>query len=115
MSYLNKPKLYNTGFLQNYSDLRVKQGLFPQELSSDCFISVPNFNKSIYCKNCYGYDNPQNKYNALYLAQQSTQDKIRLPLINRNLMYPIHNDPINYGSAPPPMYNCECTRYIQAP
>jgi hypothetical protein len=115
MSYFNKPKLYDTGFLQNYSDLRVKQGLFPQELSSDCFISVPNFNKSIYCKNCYGYDNPQNKYNALYLAQQSTQDKIRLPLINRDLMYPIHNDPINYGSMPPPMYNCECTRYIQAP
>lgn len=115
MSYLNKPKLYDTGFLQNYSDLRVKQGLFPQELSSDCFICVPNFNNSIYCKNCYGYDNPQNKYNALYLAQQSTQDKISLPLINCNLMYPIHNDPINYGSAPPPMYNCECTRYIQAP
>ena len=59
--------------------------------------------------------NPQNKYNALYLAQQSTQDKINLPMINRNLMYPIHNEPINYGSLPPSMYNCECTRYLQAP
>ena len=114
MSYLNKPKLYDTGFLQNYSDLRAKQGLFPQELSSDCFISVPNFNKSIYCKNCYGYGNPQNKYNALYLAQQFTQDKIRLPLINRNLMYPIHNDPVEYGMCSIPA-NAPCTLFVQAP
>ena len=47
MSYINAPKLYNTGFIQNYSNLRLKQGLFPQELSSDCYISVPNFNKDI--------------------------------------------------------------------
>ena len=45
MSYLTKPKLYDTGFLQNYSKLRMKQGLFPQELSSDCYISIPNFKK----------------------------------------------------------------------
>ena len=115
MSYLNKPKLYDIGFLKNDYCLRLKQGLFPQELSSNCFISVPNFSNSIYSKNSYGYNNPQNKYNAFYLAQQSTQDKIKLPVINNNLMYPIHNDPINYGSLSPPMKNCECTRYIQSP
>ena len=114
MSYINKPKLYDTGFLHNSSNIRLKQGLFPQELSSDCFIPMPNFNNSIYSKNSYGYDNPQNKYNAIYLAQQSTPDKIILPKINNNLMYPIHNDPINYGSLPPDD-NCECTRYVRAP
>jgi len=114
MSYINAPKLYNTGFIQNYSNLRLKQGLFPQELSSDCYISIPNFNKDIYCKNCYGYDNPQDIYNAVCIAQKSTQDKVQLPMINKNLLYPIHNEPVNYGNAPP-SDSCECTRYVQAP
>lgn len=114
MSYINAPKLYNTGFIQNYSNLRLKQGLFPQELSSNCYISIPNFNKDIYCKNCYGYDIPQDSYNAVCLAEKSTQNKIILPMINKNLLYPIHNEPVNYGSAPP-SDSCECTRYVQAP
>ena len=32
-NYLTKPKLYNTGFLFNDTDSRIKQGLMPQDLS----------------------------------------------------------------------------------
>lgn len=38
MSKINKPKLYNTGFLRDDSLSRMKQGLLPQDISSLCYI-----------------------------------------------------------------------------
>jgi hypothetical protein len=115
MSYFNKPKLYNTGYLLDDTNSRLKQGLMSQDLSSDCFNTIPNLTNNLYCKNCnletggYKFNNPFN------LAQKSSVTKVQGPLINKNLMYPIYNPPINYGSPAPPMKNCSCTQYIQSP
>ena len=114
MNYLTKPILYNTGYLLSDNDLRLKQALMPQDLSSDCFNVIPNFSNTIYCKNCHGYLNNQNRYNAFKLAQSSTQNKIRGPMISTNLMYPIYNPPVTYGMPEIPT-NCPCARYVQAP
>ena len=40
MNYLTKPKLYNLGFLLNDKESRIKQGLMPQTISSDCFQDI---------------------------------------------------------------------------
>ena len=119
MNYIIAPKLYNTGYLLDDTESRLKQGLMPQDLASDCFNSVPNFSKNIYCKNCYTFDNPRlngskSNINAFKLAQMSTQNKVVGPYINRNLMYPIHNFDVNY-CLPKIPNDCPCTDYIQSP
>lgn len=43
-NYINKPKLYNTGFISVDKNSRYVQGLLPQELTNDCFIGL---NKTI--------------------------------------------------------------------
>ena len=95
----------------------MKQGLMSQNLSSVCFVnsnnnSQPNMNNSLYCKNCYNYD--KINYNAFKLAQTTTQDKLIKPVLNKDLLYPIHNDGVKYGLREI-NNNCECVRYIQAP
>ena len=119
MNYIIAPKLYNTGYLLNETNLRLKQGLMPQTLSSDCFNTVPNFSKNIYCKNCYSFndsrlDGSKLNINAFKLAQMSTQNKIIGPTINKNLMYPIHSFDVDYRLPEIP-YNCPCTDYIRSP
>lgn len=115
MNYLKKSNLYNTGYLLDDSNSRLKQGLMSQDLSSDCFNTIPNLPKFLYCKNCNLDTGTYNFNNSFDLAQKSSVYKVRGPLINRNLMYPIYNAPVNYGSPAPPMKNCACTQYIQAP
>ena len=34
--YLQRKKLYNTGYLPNTTDIRQKQGLMSQEVTNDC-------------------------------------------------------------------------------
>jgi hypothetical protein len=114
MNYLTKPKLYNTGYLLNDTNSRLKQGLMPQDLSSTCFNIIPNLPSSIYCKNCCG-DNYNYLNNNVYrIAQRSTQDTLIKPMISNNPLYPIYNLPINYGPITVPD-NAPCTAYIQAP
>ena len=116
-NYIKKPSLYNTGYDLNDDISRMKQGLMSQNLSSVCFVnsnnnSQPNMNNSLYCKNCYNYD--KINYNAFKLAQTTTQDKLIKPVLNKDLLYPIHNDGVKYGLREI-NNNCECVRYIQAP
>jgi hypothetical protein len=49
ITYLKKPSLFKTGFLPNDSDIRLKQGLIPQNNSNLCYCnnSVCN-NKVLY-------------------------------------------------------------------
>jgi len=112
MNYIKKPSLYNTGYVLKDDISRMKQGLMPQNLSSVCFINDKVNNVGINCKNCYNYDKVN--YNAFALAQKSTQNKIIHPVLNKNLLYPIHNDDVNYGLREIDN-RCECVRYIQAP
>ena len=39
-NYINKPKLYNPGFLLDDKNSRYVQGLLPQDLTNDCFIGL---------------------------------------------------------------------------
>jgi hypothetical protein len=38
--YLNKPKLYNTGFLVNDNESRKKQGLMSQDISNNWSVNI---------------------------------------------------------------------------
>lgn len=62
MSYFNKPKLYNTGFLLNDKVSRFKQGLMPQDLSNNCFVGI---NETNLLKNPY-YNNKMFPIRGLY-------------------------------------------------
>ena len=125
MNYTKKPSLYNTGYVLNDDVSRMKQGLMSQNLASVCFVNNPEYDyqvntnnlqniqsNSIYCKNCYNYNKVN--YNVFVLAQKSTQNKLIPPVLNKNLLYPIHNDGVKYGLREI-NNNCECVRYIQAP
>lgn len=113
MVYITQTKIYNTGYLPDDDESRRKQGLMYQNLSSVCFNdSLSNFSNKISCKNCYNYNTYDG--NAYQLAKKSTQYKLIPPKINVNSLYPIHNDPVNYG-IPPVNNSCICTRYLQAP
>ena len=43
MNYLTKPRLYDTGFLKNDKVSRIKQGLLPQTLSNNCYVTKTGF------------------------------------------------------------------------
>ena len=88
MIYLKAPTLNKLGFFNgNQNDyLRMKQGLMPQNLSSDCY-SPPNWTS---------YDVP---VNPKYMCNGINMYPIKLP-------YP------NYGSQYP-SDRCECTKYVQ--
>ena len=88
MIYLKAPSLYNTGFIKsNQNDyLRMKQGLMPQNLASDCF-SPPDWTSyNVPVDNEYKCTGP-NKY----------------PVNFYNLTY----------NSEPPSNCCACTRYVQ--
>lgn len=56
-TYLTKPKLYNTGFLLNDKISRIKQGLLPQTMSNNCYVtSTGIINDTNLLKNPY-YNN----------------------------------------------------------
>lgn len=87
MIYLKAPSLYNIGFINsNYSDfLRMKQGMMPQNLSSDCF-SPPNWTS---------YNIPlDNKYSC-----------------NGQNLYPMNFYNLTYNSDSP-SDTCPCVRYV---
>jgi hypothetical protein len=88
MIYLKAPSLYNTGFIKsNYNDyLRMKQGLMPQNLASDCF-SPPDWTS----------------YNVPVEPQYAC---------NGPNMYPVNFYNLSYGNNPP-SNACPCTRYVQ--
>ena len=68
-NYLTKPKLYNTGFLFNDTDSRIKQGLMPQDLSSNCFYGI---NEKKLLINPY-YNNPLFPIRGIYVNYEDKQ------------------------------------------
>lgn len=93
MSYSTIPQTsqFNTGFLPNFAEQRLKQGLLPQQLSNDCQQFSP--------------------------GMANAPDTARVGgVCNSTLMY---NFPVarwTYGPAHAfPMKDCACTRYIQPP
>jgi len=88
MIYLKAPSLYNTGIInKNYNDfLRMKQGLMPQNLSSDCF--SPN--------NWTSYEVPV-KQEFSYTGENK---------------YPVNFYNLTYNSNPPSDM-CPCVRYVK--
>ena len=128
MNYITAPKLYNTGYLSDDSYSRVKQGLMPQILSSDCYVSSSIGNHYNYIPKNYVSSNStyntsfkplNNRHNnniflpAYKLATQSTQEKLYKPEINQNILYPIHNNYVYYGNYLP--NDAPCMDYIQSP
>ena len=89
MIYLKTPNINKLGFINsNYNDfLRMKQGMMPQNLSSNCY-SPPNWNS---------YNVP---VDTNYMC-------------NGYYMYPIKLPDPDYGNKPPSNC-CECTRYVQS-
>ena len=87
MIYLKAPSLYKTGYLNsNYNDyLRMKQGLLPQNLASDCYSPPCAYSYNVPVDIEYDWKGP-NKY-------------------------PISFPEVNYGSNPPPD-TANCVRYV---
>lgn len=123
-----KSKLYNTGYISNDSYLRVKQGLMPQVLSSDCYVSASigtQYNyipknrvsaestKNTAFKHFNDYHSQNIFLPAYILAKQSTNQKLYKPQINQNILYPIHNDDVYYGPSIP--NDSPCLDYISSP
>ena len=115
-----KPRLNNLGYVKNDSESRIQQGLMPQLISSSCFTSFPIGKQYLdICKNCSSCINTRSPIENIFeqpyeLAQKSTQYKLIPPQVNENIMYPIHNDPVEYGMCPIPD-NAPCTLFVQAP
>lgn len=85
-NYLTPQKMFNVGFLPADSgNVRIKQGLMPQEISNDCVYTVEQ----------YGYGNLPKECN------------------NKN-MYPAKQAQMSYDLPKIPD-NCPCLRYIKAP
>lgn len=80
------PKLYNTGFLLNDKNSRIKQGLFPQTIANDCFVDMNNNVKQNLLKNPY--------YN--------------------NTVYPLKMPFVTYGTENSVPNNCDCLQNIRA-
>ena len=87
MIYLKAPSLYKTGFINsNYNDyLRMKQGMMPQNLASNCYSPPSWFSYNVPVDIEYDCKGP-NKY-------------------------PITFPNVNYGSNPPSNSN-PCVRYV---
>jgi len=98
-NYLTKPVLYNTGFLLNDKELRIKQGLLPQGLSNNCYVDV-NTNKPANASQSMSYDIEENNL-------------LKNPYYN-NILFPIKQPYVNYGTPSVP-YNCPCLRNMRAP
>ena len=85
-NYLNRPKLYDTGFLLNDRISRIKQGLLPQTMSNNCYVTPTGIiNETNLLKNPY-YNNP---------------------------FFPIRMPYVQYGEPIPD--NSLCLRNIQSP
>ena len=95
-NYLTKPILYNTGFLLDDKELRIKQGLLPQGLSNNCYV---NINQPI-----------KNEYISRNIEDNNL---LKNPYYN-NVLFPIKQPFVNYGIPPIP-YNCPCLRNMRAP
>jgi len=87
MIYLKSPSLYKTGFIDpNYNDyLRMKQGIMPQNLASDCYSPPCNYSYNVPVDKKYSCKGP-NKY-------------------------PITFPDVNYGNKPP-SNSSTCVRYV---
>lgn len=96
-NYINKPKLYNTGFLLNDRVSREKQDLMPQELSNNCFVGIKR------SKNNDFYDN----YNIV------EKNLLHNPYYN-NKLFPVRQPYVNYGGYGVPN-KCECLYNIRSP
>jgi len=96
-NYINKPKLYNTGFLLDDRISRQKQNLMSQELSNNCFVGIKrNVNDNF-------YDN----YNI------TEKNLMNNPYYN-NRLFPVRQPYANYGGYKI-SNNCECLLNIKAP
>ena len=95
-NYLTKPILYNTGFLLDEKELRIKQGLLPQGLSNNCYVNVNQPINSEY-----------------YVSNSISQNLLKNPYYN-NVLFPIKQPFVNYGIPTIP-YDCPCLRNMRAP
>ena len=94
-NYINKPKLYNTGFLQDDKVSRIKQNLLPQELSNNCYVGIQKRVNNNF------YDN----YNI------TETNLLNNPYYN-NRLFPVRQPGPNYGSY---NFSKECLNNIKAP
>lgn len=72
MNYLTKPKLYNPGFLYNDENSRIKQGLMPQDMSSNCYNGMSMKKEKKLLKNPY-YNNPMFPIRSIYVNYENPQ------------------------------------------
>ena len=88
MIYLKAPSLYNTGFInKNYNDfLRMKQGMMPQNLTSDCFSPADWTSYNIPVDKRYSCNGPN--------------------------LYPVNFYDLTYNTDPP-SNTCPCVRYVK--
>jgi hypothetical protein len=87
MIYLKAPSLHDAGFINsNYNDyLRMKQGLMPQNLASNCFSPPLSYSYNVPVDRKYSCNGPN--------------------------FYPITFPKVDYESYTPPD-NCECVKYV---
>lgn len=90
--YIILTPMYNTGYIQpNSSEMRIKQGLDPQDVANACMYK--NFNPNIISN----FNNPNN-----YVGNSN------------ETLYPAKQLQMSYN-IPGIQDNCECTRYIKSP
>ena len=96
-NYLTKPVLYNTGFLLDEKELRIKQGLLPQGLSNNCYVNV---------------NKPVN--NDYYISHSINENNLLKNPYYNNILFPIKQPFVNYGTPSIPN-ECPCLRNIKSP
>ena len=88
-NYFVPPKLYNTGFINTKAnELRIKQGLAPQDISNACNYNSIN-------SNLHKYQKKQTQRDTIY------QDRL----------YPAKQTQLDYGLPQIPD-NCPCLDYM---
>lgn len=86
-NYIKNPNLFNTGFLPDTTQLRVKQGLSPQTVSNSCFYAHPTLTS-----------HPEHN-----MPKSST--------CNQKSLKPAQQVQWNYGTPEIPN-NCPCVQYL---
>ncbi len=111
-NYINKPKLYNTGFLLDDKKSRKIQGLLSQELTNDCFVdlnkTVPK-NRYIRNRNYSLTKNSPFLNNDFYGNYSITKyNMLANPYFN-NEKFPLLQPFVSYGDDFSISDNCPCT------
>jgi len=110
-NYINKPKLYNTGFLLDDRKSRYIQGLLSQELTNDCFVDLNKTlpkNRQLNNRKYSLSNNPPFLNNDFYGNYSINKSNMLANPYYNNEKFPLLQPFVSYGDNFNVPDNCPC-------